>query len=43
MQGEYEQDESRSDGVDETAFVSLVHSLWTVLMVVRCERPIERM
>jgi phospholipid:diacylglycerol acyltransferase len=22
MQGEYEQDESRSDGVDETAFVS---------------------
>jgi phospholipid:diacylglycerol acyltransferase len=34
MQGEYEQDESRSDGVDETAFVSLVYSLWLLLMVV---------
>lgn len=25
MQGEYKQDESRSDGVDETAFVSTYH------------------
>jgi phospholipid:diacylglycerol acyltransferase len=42
MQGEYEQDESRSDAIDESGFVSQARGGGGrfLLMLVRCQRPL---
>jgi len=40
MQGEYEQDESRSDAIDESGFVSQAQRRRLLLMIVRRQRPL---